>query len=138
METRRWLDQSQPQTLVNGVLLSYFSAAFGVLGLFSLLRFASLVGMMRLLVYIGLVVGLVVSGYGIANEKRNAWYLGIGLVVAELLATLLGLLGIRSGPLSIIAINLGGLGILSLLFTIARLALLVHTQSREYVRIWFK
>ena len=138
METRRWLDQSQPQTLVNGVLLSYFSAAFGVLGLFDLIRFVSLIGLTRLLVYVGLIIGLVLSGYGIANEKRSAWYLGIALVGAELLATFLGVMGIASGPLSIIAIGLGGLGILSLLFTIARLVLLLHPQSRDYVRIWFK
>lgn len=138
METRRWLDQSQPQTLVNAVVLSYFSAAFGALGLFQLLGFASLIGMLRLFVYTALTIGLVLSGYGIANEKKSAWYLGIVLVAAELIATLLGILGLDSGPLAIIAIDIGGLGIFALLFTIARLVLLVHDQSRDYVRIWFK
>ena len=138
MQTRRWIDQSQPQTLVNAVILSYFSAAFGLLSFFDLLRFASLIGMLRVAVYAAVLVGLVASGYGIANEKRAAWYLGIVLVGAELLATLLGFLRIDSGPLSILAINLGGLGIFALLFTVARLVLLIHDQSRDYVRIWFK
>jgi hypothetical protein len=31
-----------------------------------------------------------------------------------------------------------GLGVLNIIFTIALVALLLHPQSREYQRIWFK
>ncbi len=119
METRRrWLDQSQPVTLVNGVVLTYIHAAFEVLTVLALL------GTSLFPIFAAFVAGLVASGYGIANEKKWGWYLGIALAGIELLFTL--------------SLGVSGLGIFSLLFIVARLALLLHTQSREYVRIWFK
>ena len=118
METRRWLDQSQPQTLVNGVLLTYIHAAFELLSVFALL------GTPLFPIFAAFVAGLVISGYGIANEKKWAWYLGIVLGAIELLFSL--------------SLGFGGLAIIGILFIVARLALLLHPQSRDYVRIWFK
>lgn len=118
METRRWIDQSQPQTLVNGVLITYFHAAFQALTVFNLL------GTSLFPIFAAFVAGLVASGYGIANEKKWGWYLGIALAAIELVFRL--------------SLGLGGLAIIGIMFIVARLALLLHTQSREYVRIWFK
>lgn len=122
METRRWLDQSQPQTLVNGVLLTYIHAAFEALG--ALGSFSP--------IYMAFVAGLVASGYGIANEKKWGWYLGIGLAIFELLPYVLSFTGVLSGILR------SPLALIGILFIVVRLALLLHAQSRDYVRIWFK
>lgn len=118
MEPRRWIDQSQPQTLVNGVLITYIHAAFEALSVFSL------IGTRFFPIFAAFVAGLVASGYGIANEKKWAWYLGIVLAAIELLFRL--------------SLGLGGLAIIGIMFIVARLALLLHPQSRDYVRIWFK
>lgn len=120
METRRWLDQSQPQTLVNAVLLSYIHAAFEAL---------SAIGSPF---YLVIAAAIAASAYGIANEKKFAWYAAIGLAIFELLPYALSLTGVVSGILA------NPLAILGILFIVVRLVLLLHPQSRDYVRIWFK
>jgi len=116
MQTRRWLDPSQPQTLQIAVFLLYAQAVVTLLfGEFSIfLLVAKLAG--------------VPAGYGIANEKK--WAYGLGLVVAF-------------SPF-VVRIVYNGLNhvfstdLLSLMFEIALVLLLLHPQSREYERIWFK
>jgi hypothetical protein len=117
MPGKRWLDQTQPQTLQVAVMLLYFSAAFSLL--FILLGAG--IGWLGLLI----VVGQIGGGFGIANEKR--WGYGLAIVVAILSLALLFL----NNPFA-------GTNIVSLMFEVALVALLLHPQSREYQRIWFK
>ena len=119
METRRWLNQSQPQTLVIATLLLYLDAAFGVL--------AVLTGAGGLLL-LAVIGGSIAAGYGIANERKWGYYLGIAIAAFYLLPFVLFL--VQNGRLSN---NLIGLA-----FAVAKFALLVHPQSRDYQRIWFK
>jgi hypothetical protein len=124
VETRRFVNPTQPQTLYIATILLYFSAFFGVLGgswLFAV------IGAPALLVYIGQAG----AGYGIANEKRWGYLLGVVTAGLALLPFLY-----------IVAVE--GLGVLfqfavlfSLVFPIALFLLLVHPLSREYQRIWF-
>ncbi len=119
MERRRFLNPAQPQTLVIAVYLLYFHAVFL---LFDLLR----LGIFPIL-YVLSVVGAAVAGYGIANERK--WGYGLGIAMAFL-------------PFALRFFFLGnpveGSNILSLMFEIALVALLLHPQSRDYQRIWFK
>jgi hypothetical protein len=120
METRQWLNRSQPQTLVNATLLIYIHAFFSAL--------AGLFGITLLI-----ALGLAASGWGIANERKWAYWLAIGITGYELfffyLAPLLGGANLFAA---------GPLGVIGMLFIGARLALLLHPMSREYTRIWFK
>jgi hypothetical protein len=115
---RRFLNQFQPQTLVMATILCYIDAFFGLLGSFGA---ASLLGLF-------LVVGLGCGAYGIANEKRWAYGLAVTAAVLQvaLLLVFAGADALRF-PL-----------VLNLLFDGALVALLLHPQSREYQRIWFK
>ena len=108
METRRWTNPSQPQTLQIAVFLLYINAFFMVIygGLFFL------PGLL-------LVVGSVAGGFGIANEQK--WGYVVGLLAAAL----------------DVLLTLGG-NVINLMFAIALLALLLHPQSRDYQRIWFR
>jgi len=118
MASRRFLNPAQPQTLVIAVYLLYLNAVFL---LFDLLR----LGIFPLL-YLALVVGGAAAGYGIANERKWAYGLGIAMAVLPF-----ALRFYYSGnPLSS--------NLLSLMFEIALVALLLHPQSRDYQRIWFK
>jgi hypothetical protein len=112
METRRWINHSLPQTLGNAVMLLYISAAFdAVLGGY----LASVFGL-------AIVAGKVAAGYGIANEKRWGYQLGIAMAVLMIVG------------------SLGGLfpgGLFALIFDVVLLVLLLHEQSREHQRIWF-
>ena len=115
MSNYRWLDQTQPQTLYMAVILLYINAAFDVLfggfGSPIILLFA---------------VGQVAAGLGIANEKKWGYGLGVAMAFLPFVLQLL-LLG---SPFAT--------GLITLLFEIALVCLLLHPQSREYQRIWFK
>ncbi|MDQ6614023.1 MAG: hypothetical protein M3083_04585 [Actinomycetota bacterium] len=115
MPANRWIDTTQPQTLLIAVILLYVNAAFALLagGLTNPLALA-------------IIAGQVGAGYGIANEKKWGYGLGIAMAVLPFVLRLIFL----HNPL---ATNL-----ISLMFEIALVALLVHPQSREYQRIWFK
>ena len=62
MPSRRWVNRHQPQTLVLATVLLYME------GLFNLARGAGLllVGM-----------GMAAAGFGIANDRRWGWWLGV-------------------------------------------------------------
>ncbi len=113
---RNWFDNSQPQTLQSAVLLSYLTAALGlfffVLGNHSLLQLVSL--------------ALAPGAYGIANDKRWGYRLNVAMAIAYAALCLLSM------------IYISGSFVLSLLFAAVLVALLLHPQSREYKRIWFR
>jgi hypothetical protein len=115
---RRFLNPAQPQTLVIAVYLLYMQAVINLF--YSLTR-----GVFPLLI-VALVAGGAAAGYGISNERKWAYGLGIAMAIAPF------------------AINFYYFGnpltsdLLSLMFEIALVALLLHPQSRDYQRIWFK
>ena len=119
MERRRFVNPAQPQTLVIAVYLLYFHAGF--------LLFALLVNGTFPLLYVALAAGGFVAGYGISNEFKWAYALGIVMAILPF-----GLRFYFSGnPFS-------SPNLLNLMFEIALVALLLHPQSRDYQRIWFK
>ena len=119
METRRWTNPTQPQTLQIAVFLLYINAVFGLLFFDALEIWGQLVSVAGL-------IGCVTGGFGIANERR--WGYNVSLVVAS--AEVLSLLRI------IFDFDASGF-LISLMFAIALVALLLHPQSREYQKIWF-
>jgi hypothetical protein len=115
MPQRRWIDKSQPQTLQAAVLFSYLNAALAVLTFLALGAGLSLV----LLLLAG-------TAYGIANDRRWAYWAGVVLSCLYLVAQL------------VVLFDGGGFGgLLNLVFAGLLVALLLHPQSREYQRIWF-
>lgn len=122
METGRWTDPSQPQTLQIAVILSYINA---VLALLTLLQ-ADVIGV------VGIMQG--VSAYAIANSRRWGYRVGVGLAV------LVAVLAVLSAVQLVHVAGAGGINlsvILQLAFALALVALLLHPQSRDYQRIWF-
>jgi hypothetical protein len=119
MEDRRWLNQTQPQTLQISVMLLYLNAVITIItgGIFSLIG-------------IVIAVGEAAGGFGIANERKWGYYLGVAAAILPLAWVVYLLL---DGASLVI-----GLGLIGLLFQIALVALLLHPQSRQYERIWFK
>ena len=118
MQTRRWINQSQPQTMVIAVFLLYFNAA---ILLFNMLSYRTL-GALTLIV----VAASVGAAWGIANEKKWGYYAGVAMAFL---------------PFALRLYYGGGLigpDFLNFLFEVALVALLLHPQSRDYERIWFK
>lgn len=115
MPSNKWLDRSQPQTLQSATLLMYINAVLGLLETFAG-GGASLLGLV-------LLAGPVAAGWGIANEKKWGYWLGVVLTAFALLLTI---------------VYFSGTAIITLLFYGALLALLLHPQSREYRKTWFR
>jgi hypothetical protein len=124
METRRWTNPSQPQTLYIATFLLYMEAVLQLI-------FGGLVSLLGPLFVIGYVVAGVAGGLGIANEKRWGYRLGVIAAVIGLLP--LGVILMRNGVGAIFSLPL----ILNALFPVALFALLLHPMSREYQKIWF-
>jgi len=120
METRRWTNPTQPQTLQIAVFLLYANAVFGLLLGNVLSIWGQLIGLAAL-------VGFAAGGFGIANERRWGYKLALGVAAAECL-TLLRIIFDFDG---------GGSFFISLMFSVALVALLLHPQSRDYQKIWF-
>ena len=116
METRRWTNPSQPQTLQIAVFLLYANAVFGLLFRTPFVLF----GVLGFLV----VVGYAAGGFGVANDLK--WGYAVALAVSALVVAGTLLLGLNFANL------------INLMFDVALLALLLHPQSRSYQQIWFK
>ena len=89
MQTRRWTNPSQPQTLQIAVILLYLNAVFGLLlrsytPFYETYRWigTGLANYAALLSF----VGMAVSAYGIANERKWGYRLGVALTCAEVRA----------------------------------------------------
>ena len=113
MPSNRWVDRTQPQTLYMATVLMYINAVLGVL--FGLAFVSPLLAV--------LVLGPVAAGWGIANEKKWGYWLGLAINVLAVIYLL---------------IHPGFGSVISLLFYIALVALLLHPDSRSYRRTWFR
>ncbi|MBV9040877.1 MAG: hypothetical protein JOZ68_07720 [Acidimicrobiia bacterium] len=118
MEQRRWVNQTQPQTLQIAVFLLYLTAVFNFIDLLRIHAFP--------LVFVAGIAGSVAAGYGIANERKWGYILGIVMALWPF------------GERVWYGGSVFGADIITLLFEVALVALLLHPQSRDYQRIWFK
>ena len=123
MTPRVWVNRRQPQTLYIAQLLMYFQGGLSLL--FAMLGARSL-GVYTLTI----AVGKLMAAFGIANERR--WGYKLGVVVAVVPVALLLLLAVTDTPRWLWADAFG------LLFDIALVALLLHPMSRDYQRYWPK
>jgi hypothetical protein len=119
METRRWTNPTQPQTLQIAVFLLYINAVFGLLFFDALEIWGPLVSLLG-------IAGSAAGGFGIANEKRWGYNLALAVASAEVLALLRIIFGYDADGFWI-----------SLMFAVALVALLLHPHSRDYQKIWF-
>ena len=115
----KFLNQTQPQTLVIATLFCYIDAVFGFLG--GVVTTSALLALVT-------IIGLALGGFGVANEKK--W--GYGIAVAAAVLQIGGLIAVAGTDV------LGFPLILNLIFDGALVVLLLHPESRDYQRIWFK
>ena len=143
VQTRRWTNQGLPQMLQIAVFLLYFGAFWAVLGnaaqlglaidgrkVGDFLAYGETGQRIDQFVRLFTVVGSAVAGYFISNEKKLGYTLGVVVAALPLVATALIVLRFQYSPFNF--------DLVGLLFDIALFALLVHPQSRSYVRLWFK
>ena len=122
METRRWTNPSQPQTLQIAVFLLYANAVMSLL-LFD--RFV--VRYWNDLLAFGVIAAFAAGGFGVANEKRWGYKAALAAAFVEAL-TFVWIM---------FRYDAWGDFLISAMFSIALVALLLHPQSRDYEKIWF-
>jgi hypothetical protein len=125
-----WINNRQPQTLYIAQIMLYFSAASALLfGSGGVRIFES--ALVQALLILLLTLGAGLGAFGIANEKKWGYRLGAAAAIAPFVIRL----GFwqRFGLTE--ALQWDTLG---LIFDIAILAALLHRQSAEYQRIYFR
>lgn len=117
MAQRRWVNTTQPQALQGAVVFSYLNAALALL-------YTVFLGLSP---FLYVFVLLAVAAFGIAQNKRIAYWAGVVLAGLYLL-----------GELALLVTGGGIGGILNLLFAGILIVLLMHPESRQYERTWFR
>ena len=123
MQPRVWINRRQPQTLHIAQLMMYFQGGFALVSAVLGTRYLSISTLL-------IAVGKVMAAFGIANERR--WGYKLGVVVAAVPLAGLAVLVLFDSFRWLWADLIG------LLFAIALLALLLHPISRGYQRSWPK
>ena len=116
MNGNRFLNQSQPQTLYGATMLCYIDGGRGLL-------YGAGAGLLMLI-----AIGLLIGGYGIANEKRWGYVVAVGAAILQVgLLVLFHQLRVFGFP-----------QIMDFMFDALLVALLLHPMSRDYQRLWFR
>ena len=130
MNNQVWINNRQPQTLYIAQILLYVSAVsaliFGNTGTGVIDN-----SLGQLVIVLLLTFGAAGGAFGIANERKWGYRLGIAAAIAPFVVRLV--VWRRFGLDDAIQWNLFGL-----VFDIAVLAALLHRMSGEYQRIYFR
>jgi hypothetical protein len=121
MSERKWFDRTQPQTLQSAVLLSYLNAGIAIFYVLVSRGVSSYL----LLVLLGAALG----ANGIANEQKWGYVVCLGCAGLYLLFWVLLIVTFAAFSFGVLV---------NLLFALVLVALLLHPESREYRRIWFR
>ena len=127
MSDQIWVNNRQPQTLYISQVLMYIRGGLGILfGALFALGSAGLLGIVYVLLT---TVGMIAAAFGIANEKKWGYRLGIAAAIAPLALVALDVV------FNVINVRVDLIGIM---FDIALVALLLHPMSKDYAKVWFK
>ena len=149
IDPKKWFDRMQPQTLQIATWLLYFDGFFALV---SLIDKSGYIGYLRFQYPFGFLLGIisvalyVFGGVLMANDLKIGYKLS---VIAAASPFVLRFLAVRSlaanfetqspiGFTDYLTGRIFGGSIISSAFDIAVLALLLHTQSREHQRIWYR
>ncbi|UDY36017.1 hypothetical protein [Dermatobacter hominis] len=135
LSERRWYNPRLPQTLVVSQWLLYFDAFWALLAVLTGGILGSVLGAVLLL---GSLAACVYGAYGIANELKLGYQVAL---LAAFLPFIIRIIAVIQAGVPI-ADHIGFIlvpgGIINAIFVYALVALLLHQQSREYQRVWFR
>lgn len=143
LNIRKWTDRLQPQTLQIATFLLYINGFFAFV---SVLDKTDYLGYFRYRWGFGILVGLFVvaanifGGFLMANDRKSGYWLAIAAAFAPFVLrywALSDLEGLNGGSFSLWDKFTGG-DTIGFIFEAALCALLLHPQSREHQRLWFR
>ena len=137
LDPRRWFDRMAPQTLQIATWLLYLNGFFDLIavidstGYLGFLRFRYTGGIFLGLALVAASVG---GAWLMANDRRIGYRMAIGAAFAPFA---LRYLAYHDVPASFYDKITGG-STLTLIFEAALCALLLHPQSRQHQKVWYK
>lgn len=138
LDTRKWFDRSQPQTLQIATWFLYLNAVFAFIDLIDesgWLGYARIVrGAVGLLVGLLVVGSYVAGGFLMANDRKVGYYLALFAGFSPFILRF----WVLSGSSASVWDKVTGGRTISFIFEAALCALLLHPQSKNHVRVWFK
>lgn len=139
LDVRKWFDRMQPQTLQIATWLLYingFFALLGYLGTEDWIGYARATkGLLGSLAGLGVIASFVFGGFLMANDRRLGYRLALIGAFSPFVLRLWVLWNV-SGISTVDKIT--GRNAISFLFDAALCALLLHPQSREHQRLWYR
>lgn len=132
-----WFNRMHPQTLQIATWLLYLDGFFALVDLLDgggemyYLRFRYAGGL-----FIGLVIVALyaLGGLYMANERRLGYRLSVAAAISPFPINFI----VYSDLGASLRYRLFGTGLISFAFNVALLALLLHPQSKEHQRVWFR
>ncbi|MFM9037078.1 MAG: hypothetical protein ACKOJ9_05260 [Actinomycetota bacterium] len=138
IDFRRWFDRMAPQTLQIATMLLYLNGFFALIGFMDKSDWVGIAriskGALGTLVGLGVVAAFVLSGLFMANDRRWGYRLGLFAAFSPFLLRF----WILSGDYWSLWDRLSGGNTVSFIFDVALCALLLHPQSREHQRVWYR
>lgn len=143
LDYRRWFDRMQPQTLQIATWLLYFNAFFALI---DVMGDDSYLGYLRNRFAWGLIVGLAIvaayvgGGFLMANDRKLGYRLALVAAFSPFVLRFWALSDLehRSGANISLVDKVTGDRLLSFIFEVALCALLLHPQSRDHQRTWYR
>ena len=143
IDSRKWFDRTQPQTLQIATWLLYINAFFALI---DLLDDSGYLGYVRARYGFGFLVGLavvaayVLGAFLMANERKIGYIVALVAAFSPFIIRYWALTDLErtSGRNISLFDKITGNNTIGVIFEIALCALLLHPQSRSHQRIWFK
>jgi uncharacterized membrane protein (UPF0136 family) len=149
IDPKKWFDRMQPQTLQIATWLLYFDGFFALV---SLIDKSGYIGYLRYQFPFGFLIGLisvalyVLGGLLMANDLKIGYKISVAAAASPFVLRFLAVRSLAAnfetqspiGFTDYLTGRIFGGSIISSAFDIAVLALLLHTQSREHQRIWYR
>ncbi len=139
LDFKKWFDRFQPQTLQIATWLLYISGFFAFidfLGTRGYLGFARVdKGALGFLVGILVVVAYVGGGFLMANDRKIGYRLALFAALSPFLLRIWILWGVPGISLFDIVTGRNTIGFI---FDVALVALLMHPQSKDHQRIYYR
>ncbi|MEO5974994.1 MAG: hypothetical protein ABIQ38_07335 [Ilumatobacteraceae bacterium] len=146
LDSKKWFDRMQPQTLQIATWLLYLNGFFALVSTFDktgylgYIRFRFGIG---LLICLAVVACHILGGFLMANDRKLGYRLAVVAALSPFILRSIAMADLRSNygiSMSFFDFVFGrplGGGLLTVIFDAALVALLLHRQSREHQRIWY-
>ena len=138
IDFRRWFDRMAPQTLQIATMLLYLNGFFALIGFMDR---SDWVGYARVdkggvgaVVGLAVIASFILGGLLMANDRRWGWRLGLFAAFSPFLLRF----WIRSDSRFDMWDRISGGNTISLIFDVALCVLLLHPQSREHQKLWYR